>query len=153
MNAQALFNSAEDYSGDWFRSRNRQGHWLETVIPTRAEVRLISRSGGAAAPEVVSSIEAPLADLYVRTGDGRLWHGKDVHTGEKRKLEPANGGLPSLIPEAGERLRGFLRETQGRKNYFYGTTENAAAFQPTLRTIGWKSQRAVYLGPVTEATP
>lgn len=138
-----------DYTGSWFASRSRQTYFLETIIPTRAEVQLLD----ATAPVVVSSIDMVLDEISVRTADGRYWRGENLRAGEKQRLQPAEHPPAALLPDAGPRLRGALEEALARKGGFCAVTRDARAFQATLPALRWTTQRAVFTGLVTPTAP
>jgi len=156
-------NSDTHYGEDWFKSRSLQSQWIESVIPTRAEVVLINadeaRDGGAP-PAIVSSIAVPLSDFCFWDSKGKIWRAKEVRTGVKTVLAPGESmkGLPAdardLPADARAALRLRLARAKAvRQGKFMAVSADAASFIETLPSIQWKNRQAIYVGPVTGAEP
>ncbi len=142
-------------SGDWFRSRSVQAHALQTVRASRGEVRF--RSGGEK-PSVVSSLEVPLARVWVVDESGTTWTAGDVAPGERKGLERSavsfekvkwgENELPSL---AGPLLKDALAEVQKLKGgYVMAEVARGAASRlaiSTLDSIRWNEDAAFIVGP------
>ena len=149
-----VFNVDRQFEGP-FRSRALQGHWLETVTSTRAEVSLLNvdelRANGTP-PVILSSIDAPLEQLYYCDEARRMWQAANVRPGEKITLEPSTVEL--LFPtEAGPRLRTLWESIWPKPGHFYATARQSGALIETLPSIRWNNQRVVYFGAITTAAP
>lgn len=140
------------FSGDWFNSRSVQAQWLEAVVPSRAEVRLLNPQEvkeSDAAPVIVSSVDVPLSDFYYLASEHRFWYAPTVKTGERTVLQRTDKLRYNLFPSAGARIKaceGLAR----RAGHFSAFASTGGAFQETLRTIRWTKQRALYLGAISE---
>lgn len=139
------------YAGDWFRSRTVQGQWIESIVPTRAEVTVVS-PGEAAAPTLVSSIDATLKELYYRDANDRLWVASAVRTGDKVTLQPV-ASLPAFDKHAGLQLQAFRSRRLEDRDFFYAIAEEPKLFIETLPGIRWQKREALILGPVTGGRP
>lgn len=80
----------ENYSGDWFESRSRQGHLLTYVRPQRERVDLMSERGPGGSPVILSSLSVNLDYLLYVDEDGRRWSARNVNTGSRVVLQPAD---------------------------------------------------------------
>ena len=145
------------FGGDWFESRSLQAHWLEAIPSTRGEIALLNAAetrGTEVAPVVLSSISAPLEELYYLDEQRRVWRGKNVRPGEKSTLERTSE-FPELLPEqAGPRLKAAWKVVAELPGHFYGTASSSDALINTLPSIRWHHERVVYTGRVsTVATP
>jgi hypothetical protein len=153
INSQYLDNGGHRW-GDWFSSRSVQGHLLRSVRSTRAMVEFIPRVEGAEGPHVISSVEVPLAKLFVIDEKGAQWVVEDVGTGEKKLLKPA--GVKELEDwmrtraqaDAGPVLKQTLRSQQLRNGYIYAEAADARPLAVnTLSSIKWKDDLLILVGP------
>ena len=141
----------ERRTGDWFSSRSDQAFTLQAVRPGRGRIELL---GPPDAPEVLSSLDVPLARLFFLDDDGRWWKTGPLDAGERRRLEPAGDG--EFGPVRSEFLsngsppftRAFLRLANARG---YAWAEAAAPRKvaiATLDAIRWTKDDAWLVGPV-----
>ncbi len=141
----------ERRTGDWFSSRSDQAFTLQAMRPGRGRIELL---GPPDAPEVLSSLDVPLARLFFLDDDGRWWKTGPFDAGERRRLEPAGDG--EFGPVRSEFLsngsppftRAFLRLANARG---YAWAEAAAPRKvaiATLDAIRWTSDDAWFVGPV-----
>ena len=66
--------SGRTYGGDWFTSRSVQAQRAEAIVPSRAEIQLLSAGVHADAPPVVvSSIPATLREIRYLDPAGHRW--------------------------------------------------------------------------------
>jgi hypothetical protein len=153
--SRSVENSDIHFAGEWFKSRSIQSQWIESVIPTRAEVALVNPGEvreGRAAPVIVSSIAAPLSDFWYWDFKGRVWGAVNVRAGVSTALAP--GSAPKdLLPDARVSLRSRMARAQGVPGNFVAVSGDAASFIATLPSIRWKDRQAIYVGPVTGAEP
>lgn len=140
----------ERRTGDWFSSRSDQAFTLQAMRPGRGRIELL---GPSDAPEVLSSLDVPLARLFFLDDDGRWWKTGPLDAGERRRLEPAGDGeLPdwtSFVSGASPPFtRAFTRLAKARG---YAWAEAAAPRKvaiATLDAIRWTSDAAWFVGPV-----
>ena len=136
--------------GDWFSSRSDQAFTLQAVRPGRGRIELL---GPPDAPEVLSSLDVPLARLFFLDADGRWWKTGPLDAGERRRLEPAGDKeLPewsSFVSGASSPFsRAFARLASARG---YAWAEAAAPRKvaiATLDAIRWTKDDAWFVGPV-----
>ena len=144
----------ERRTGDWFSSRSDQAFTLQAVRPGRGRIELL---GPPEAPEVLSSLDVPLARLFFLDDDGKWWKTGPLDAGERRRLEPAGDG--EFGPVRSEFLsngspsftRAFFRLANARG---YAWAEAAAPRKvaiATLDAIRWTSDAAWFVGPVVRA--
>ena len=140
----------ERRTGDWFSSRSDQAFTLQAMRPGRGRIELL---GPPDAPEVLSSLDVPLARLFFLDDDGRWWKTGPLDAGERRRLEPAGDGeLPdwsSFVSGASPPFtRAFARLANARG---YAWAEAAAPRKvaiATLDAIRWTKDDAWLVGPV-----
>jgi hypothetical protein len=140
--------SGGEYSGDWFSTRWRQGLFAEALTPSRAEIRWTPSASGA--PEIHSSLSVTLSQLVAVDAEGRFWEAKNIRPGGKVVLQEAGQGardkLLASFP-AGPRLQIALDAVRDRRAFFYALAENGE-FLPTLPSIRWHDNTALYCGPL-----
>ena len=140
----------ERRTGDWFSSRSDQAFTLQAVRPGRGRIELL---GPPEAPEVLSSLDGPLARLFFLDDDGKWWKTGPLDAGERRRLEPAGDTeLPerlALVSGASPPFtRAFARLANARG---YAWAEAAAPRKvaiATLDAIRWTKDDAWFVGPV-----
>ncbi len=135
--------------GDWFQSRSVHGHYLESVIPSRARITLKS---SAPSPTITSSFNFPLKSLIFRDKQGLFWQATDIKPGESVKLSKINHDealkrITALSDSMSPRLQRNLLKLWSRNGHFVATTEQAPAID-TLDSIKWTQTTSVILGPV-----
>lgn len=141
----------ERRTGDWFSSRSDQAFTLQAVRPGRGRIEVL---GPPDAPEVLSSLDVPLARLFLVDDEGRCWKTGPLDAGERRRLEPAVEGEFAVIRNdfAGNasppisRACGRLASVRG-----YAWAEAAAPRNvaiATLDAIRWTSDVVWFVGPV-----
>jgi len=141
-------------TGDWFSSRSDQSFTLQAVRPGRGRIELL---GPPDAPEVLSSLDAPLARLFLLDDDGKWWKTGPLDAGERRRLEPAGeeefaAVRSAFVSNASPPLtRAFARLANTRG---YAWAEAAAPRKvaiATLDAIRWTKDAAWVVGPVIRA--
>lgn len=150
MEGQRFEQAGRDYGGDWFASRAVQAQRLRAIVPSRAEVQLLNAEAarGGAAPEVISSIPATLTDLQYLDEEARCWRGAGLRPGERVTLKRGERLEPAADLEGSFQLAALQTGPLKEPGSFYAVAADAP-FLPTLPSIRWNRQRAVYLGPVT----
>lgn len=141
----------ERRSGDWFSSRSDQAFTLQAIRPGRGRIELL---GPPNAPEVLSSLDVPLARLFVVDDDGRYWKTGPMDAGERRRLEPADEGefedvRNKFVSGASPPLSRACARLASARGYAW-----AEAAVPrkvaiaTLDAIRWTSDTTWFVGPV-----
>ena len=140
----------ERRTGDWFSSRSDQAFTLQAMRPGRGRIELL---GPPDAPEVLSSLDVPLARLFFLDDDGRWWKTGPLDAGERRRLEPAGEGeLPdwsSFVSGASPPFtRAFARLASARGYAWAEAAVPRTVAIATLDAIRWTSDAAWFVGPV-----
>ena len=144
----------ERRTGDWFSSRSDQAFTLQAVRPGRGRIEWL---GPPDAPEVLSSLDVPLARLFLLDDDGRWWKTGPLDAGERRRLEPIGEGEFAVVRSAFVSgaspafTRAFARLVSARG---YAWAEAAAPRKvaiATLDAIRWTNDTAWFVGPVVRA--
>ena len=143
----------ERRTGDWFSSRSDQAFTLQAVRPGRGRIELL---GPPDAPEVLSSLDVPLARLFFLDDDGRWWKTGPLDAGERRRLEPAGDGeLPdwhALVSGASPPFtRAFARLAKARGYAWAEAAVPRTVAIATLDAIRWTNDDAWLVGPVVRA--
>lgn len=139
-------------SGDWFRSRADQAFVIQAVRPSRTGIEV---NEGIGPPAVISSIELPLARVFVIDAEGRFWTAADVGTGQRRTLEPSTAAdydswFAGHEADAGPvRLRA-LEAVRGLPGHAYAEATAAGSVAvETHPAIRWENERVLFAGPFT----
>jgi hypothetical protein len=147
-------------SGDWFRSRSVQNHFLAAVRPTRGGIEFTRDAADPSRVMAVSSLPLVMGALFIVEPDGRVWKGVDVSTGTKVKLQEASlndlnsAFYKGAVKDAGPILSGLLQQKNGDRGLFFAMSEDGGKLAiETLDSIRWKRQPAVIIGPYTEVKP
>ncbi len=140
-------------TGDWFSSRSDQAFTLQAVRPGRGRIEVL---GPPDAPEVLSSVDVPLARLFFLDDDGRWWKTGPLDAGERRRLEPiGEGELPdwsSFVSGASPPFtRAFARLAKARGYAWAEAAVPRKVAIATLDAIRWTSDAAWFVGPVVRA--
>jgi hypothetical protein len=143
----------ERRTGDWFSSRSDQAFTLQAVRPGRGRIELLGPPG---APEVLSSLDLPLARLFFLDDDGKWWKTGPLDAGERRRLEPAGEReLPdwnSFVSGASPPFtRAFARLAKVRGYAWAEAAVPRTVAIATLDAIRWTSDAAWFVGPVVRA--
>jgi len=144
----------ERRTGDWFSSRSDQAFTLQAMRPGRGRIEWL---GPPDAPEVLSSLDVPLARLFFLDDDGKWWKTGPLDAGERRRLEPAgeeefaavrsafvSGASPPLS-------RAFARLANARGYAWAEAAVPRKVAIATLDAIRWSSDTAWFVGPVIRA--
>lgn len=156
-----------EFSGNWFRSRNVSGQYLQEVRPSRATLTVLASpaaSGAADPPVVLSSYPNRLDQVFVFGADSQVWTCRDLEPGRKTPCTPSDSTAfetfwREACVDAGGKLRPLLIHAGSRAGYFYATGPVSEAGRlPTLEGIRWRVAKGLYLGPwiatpATEAGP
>ncbi len=149
------------YSGDWFASRSVNALLFIKSEPTRARVEVVNRPpfGTGNPPQIVSSLETPMQEIYFVDSQGNFWNAPGVTAGQKIKLSPATkenfqAFIQVLNEKSGSRIKSLIHHhfQAGVKNHFYARpVQPQKELIPTLSSIRWKSADAYFVGAVAGA--
>jgi hypothetical protein len=152
----SLAREGTTLSGDWFRTRAVQGLFLHAAIPSRGEVGL--RPG--ATPELLSTLASTLRHVHYVDAAGKYWVADELSTGRPAKLRAGTqtefeSWSEGVAQPFSHSLRAQFQAALRRPGYFYAeATPSDENTIPTLRSIRWRDQRVICLGPCTgEAAP
>ena len=148
------------YRGDWFQSRSEQGHFLQSVQPTRSRIELRKPSpDGKAPPRLFSSLDFTVEKLFYRDDEGRCWEAgneniaggdeivlksvtpKELTDWWKNETRPFHDSLAKQVEPL----------SRGNGQFFAVSGDRKAGFVETLDAIRWQQDRALVFGPVVEA--
>ena len=150
---QGSFVEVEDQrrSGDWFTSRSDQAFTLQTVRPGRGRIEW---TGSGDAPEVLSSLDVPLARIFLLDDQGRWWKTGPLPPGERRRLEPATQTEFDIIrldflSGASQAVARAINRLSGQPGYAWAeAAEPGKVAIATLDAIRWSKDEAWFVGPV-----
>lgn len=149
------------YRGDWFKSRSEQGHYYQTVLPTRSRIELQAPSpDGKTPPRLFSSLEFTVSELFYRDDLGVVWRAAGdgpIAGGQAIELEPVD--FSELSAWWKRRIDAFSQSQRKRaaelwKNdghFFAVSSDPKAGFVDTLDAIRWWGNDALIYGPVQTA--
>ncbi|MDA7672987.1 hypothetical protein N8615_01190 [Verrucomicrobiales bacterium] len=146
------------YAGDWFQSRSEQGQAILAVQPTRSriELRAPASADGKKPPELFSSLEFGLRELFYRDWNGKVWKSAAP------RISPGNA-IPLEAAEPKDLEKWWSTQTenfsvtfrnQARKltptkgNFFAVSTDPRAGSLDSLKSIRWKDDFIVMTGSV-----
>ena len=150
-------------SGDWFRSRSRQGQLLQRLTPTRGRVERVGTAPDGA-PIVQSSLATTLRNFVCVGEDDALWTVPELAPGKRTAL--TRGGMwiaaGKLVPGGSRRLMNVLGAATPKQPGRWSARGGATDLAPiaTLASIRWTDADVLYAGalegavaPEKEATP
>ncbi|MEI8317905.1 MAG: hypothetical protein WCH79_08160 [Planctomycetia bacterium] len=141
----------ERRTGDWFSSRSDQAFTLQAVRPGRGRIEWL---GPPDAPEVLSSLDVPLARLFLLDDDGKWWKTGPLDAGERRRLEPAGEREFAVVQSefasnaSPPFTRAFARLANARGYAWAEAAVSRKVAIATLDAIRWSSDAAWFVGPV-----
>lgn len=149
----ATFDEIADVrrTGDWFTSRSDQAFTLQALRSGRGRLEL---AGSPDAPEIVSSIDSPLARVLVIDAQGRPWRHGPLDAGRRGRLEPATeadvaGLRGELAGDAAPRLASAIDRLLGLPGFAWAESADPAGVAiATHGAIRWASDRAWFVVPV-----
>lgn len=139
------------HSGDWFRSRTRQRHLIQTVRPSRAAIEFT----GGETPSILSTMETTLKTVYVKAPDDTVWKAENVSPGTRTPLTRADDNMSWWNDlTSTEKLTGLVKNSTTRAEnntaHFYAEAEPAAPFiMDSLSSIHWQTPLVLVSGPLT----
>ena len=149
------------FRGDWFQSRSEQGHYLQTVRPTRSRIELQAASpSGETPPKLFSSLEFTVDEFFYRDHAGQVWQATSgkIAGGEEIPLKPVNSQdlekwWKSQTGNFSAPLRNRAKSLISEPDHFFATsTDSQAGFIDTLSSIRWKDDFAVIHGSILPAS-
>lgn len=159
--------SGGTYAGNWFRSREVSGQYLQAVRPSRSTLTVLNPGGfnsGQEPPVLLSSFPQELSHVYLIDPQGHFWTCENLEPGVKKSGAPSSGielnrFWTDVCGHAGGKLRPALSRIEKLPGFFF-----ASGIPPesdrlnTLDEIRWQVASGIYLGPwvaapATENTP
>ncbi|MCU1421171.1 MAG: hypothetical protein JWN36_822 [Microbacteriaceae bacterium] len=139
-------------SGNWFRSRGRQGHLLQRLVPTRGRVERVG-TGRDGAPIVQSSLAGSLRDFVCADEKGDLWSARELTPGRRVTLERGGKWPGSLMLGGTKRFGQILAAATPTTGGHWGAKGGDGELAPlaTLGAVRWKPLEVIYAG-VLEGT-
>ena len=141
------------WSGDWFRSRTTQAQLLSAVLPTRAQVQIVTSQD--AAPSAVSTFDQEMAEFWYFDEEGIAWKAENLRPGEKQALKRTEqqafeAWWRAALKPAGPITRGHAEAyaKDKREKFFASTT--TPRFITSLATIRWKDSSGLILGQASQ---
>jgi hypothetical protein len=146
-NPAKLLRAEREASGEWFRSRDRQAHLLQRLVPTRSRV---TRVGTAAdgAPIVESSFAIPLQDFVCVDERGRLWSARALAPGQRATLTRGELWVGNFSLGGSARFTSVLAAAAPQEPGRWGAKGGAGELAPlaTLDSITWRDGEVVFTG-------
>jgi len=136
-------------SGDWFQSRSEQGQILTSVIPTRGRIERLDKAGP---PQVMSSFEFPIKQLFILTDDHSVWTATNVQPGRTATCTEVKGSdWQTFLRDQRKRFTAGNQErldrVTHRANHFIAlANEGPLPLVDTSDTIRWRSNEVVLTG-------
>lgn len=138
--------------GGWFRSRSRQAHLIQRLVPTRGRVERVGTAANGA-PIVQSSLGGTLRDFVCTDENASVWIARELAAGSRVTLEP--GSRQSTPPNPGGTPRfsrivaGATAVSAGRWHAKGGPGDLAPI--ATLDSIRWQKDEVIYAGTLEGA--
>ena len=136
-----------EVSGDWWRSRSEQGHYLKAVVPTRGRIEPTQTPG-----EFVSTFDFPLETIYLLDADGNWSRADDVKTGipfapKETETRSAQQAINTEANALSNQLKTTLQRAKNRHSHYIAVTEQAPGIE-TRKGIRWRKTRTIITGPL-----
>lgn len=149
----ALFGNR--WTGDWFRSRSEQGHFLEDASPTRGRIERLPTPLGDA-PALVSSLDFALSTALFFDESGAPWRTtKPARPGDRLALEPCPSSESTrFLGEQAQRFSSFparrLANIPRTNRLFALVQDPGSALIATHPGIRWREDSLLL---ITEPVP
>lgn len=138
--------------GGWFRSRSRQAHLLQRLVPTRGRVERVG-TGANGAPIVQSSLGGTLRDFVCTDENASVWIARELAPGSRVTLEPGSRQItppnPGGTPRFSRIVAGATAISAGRWHAKGGPGDLAPI--ATLDSIRWQKDEVIYAGTLEGA--
>jgi hypothetical protein len=140
-------------SGGWFRSRERQAHVLQRLVPTRGRVERVGVSSDGA-PIIESSIGTALHDFVWVDQTGTVWNAPEVPAGRRVTLTRGGTWIASRPLGGTDRFGGLLRAAAPQQPGHWGARSGAGELAPieTLSAIRWRESEVIMTGMLEDVT-
>ena len=145
----------DEYWGDFFRSRYEQGFHLRTVRPTRSRIERKAKGSDYSPPQLFSSLEFPLKNLFYVDAGGVVWKsspestvepGRDISL-QKSNLEELTAWMEKVTDTVGATEQGRIRELRRRPRRFFGEARDPEELLiSTHSSIRWKDDLVLVSG-------
>jgi hypothetical protein len=150
--AGRFVRSGKELSGDWFRSRQVQGQVIQGWIASRSAVELKGHDE-TGRPLFESTVPWVLGPVHFVGMDGKHWRVDELRPGVRATLKEVAGKeferwIQGAFEEPSENLQARLKLAASRRGWFFGVTQDPAAFVGTSPQIVWKRDRMMCAGPV-----
>lgn len=146
---------AESSLGDDFiQSRSLQAQAIETIVPTRAAVEIVTRDSSQVT--AISSINTTLEQLFYIDQSGLLYQGHAVRPGERAALTLSSrrtfsNWLNKVFEQSGAPSRELRDRLIDRQNIFVAQAKGDAGFGIiTHPDINWEDTSVTLFGTVIE---
>ncbi len=147
--------------GDWFFSRSEQGHYLQSVRPTRARIERLATEDPEGGVVLFSNIGFDLDGLFYVAQDGSYWTSNDeLATGRPMKLRQAeekefDAWWNGLQGNGSKYLSRIMKTVGSQPGSFYASAAAGTFAVDTLPGIRWKASQHVLYGsvPVVQQAP
>ncbi len=151
VTSRSFLQAGSQFSGDWFLSRALQGQFLESIVPTRGEIRVLNGSAGSP-PVILSSLPMALQNFRFRDAAGLEWVSATVPTGEQvileRATEPKSVAETVVAAGGAAMIARAWQQSSDRPGWFHATVPQPTFFA-TLPAIRWQQGAGLVAGPVT----
>jgi hypothetical protein len=141
-------------NGDWFRSRGRQAHLVQRLVPTRGRVE---RAGTApdGAPIVQSSLGTTLREFVCVDAAGKSWIAAELPPGKRVTLTEATRPAGPLAAGGSRRFGAIIEAaTPKMPDHWHahgGETELAPV--ATLGSVRWQEGDVLFAGVLEPGQP
>lgn len=150
--AGQFLRSGRELSGDWFRSREVQGHVVQGWVPSRSSV-VLKEGLSKGAPVLESSLASALAPVYFTGADGRHWKADKLEPGGRAEVRQVTDRefaewVGDFFEEPSRNLVERVAVARTRQGWFFGAAQSSDLFVATSPQIEWKRDRMLCVGPV-----
>ena len=150
---KTYFLDGTTWSGDWFRSRTTQAQLLSAVLPTRAQVQIVTSQDGV--PSAVSTFDQEIAEFWYFDDKRIAWKGENLRPGERQALKRTEqqafeawwrSALKPAGPITRRHAEAYAKDKTGK--FFASTT--TPRFITSLATIRWKDSSGLIVGQASQ---
>ncbi len=152
---------ANEYSGNWFRSRTVSGQYIQAMRPSRSSVTVLNAAAfnlGQEPPTILSSFAGTLSRIFLIDNQGHVWTCSDLAPGQKETCvastsEAYRAFWTGACGGAGGKLRALLSTALDRPGCFYAVgAPDSGESLTTSSEIHWEAVQGLYLGPWVAST-
>ena len=151
---QDLKISGTSFSGDWFRSRERQAQLITAVSATRGKVDIFPPVTEGEAPTIQSSIGQRLEHFYYATPDhSAFWKAEKVDPGERITLKTTSKQefeefLAKTVRAGGRKsVDSFNARRRADEPFYIAEAERPSQeyMMETLPSVRWKDEHVYFI--------